>query len=465
MSLRNLTALVATSVIGISFACSEAEAAANVLFIFDASGSMNSKVETGETRLQVAKSAVAYTLKELPSGTKLGLMLYGHRRSKDCSDIELVSPIGANDASTIASRVGSLRALGETPIADALQQALHSFAALKGQVNRIVLVTDGIEECNGDPCAAAQAVRDSGLELKVDIVGFTLNEEQRKAISCVADITGGQYYEAKDVSGLKAALAAVKQQVAANAEEPKPPPAPTPPTEAPRKVVFSDEFNGSELSGDWDVANPNPDEYVVDKGKLTIIASGGTPGDLTHKDVPNVFRLKKELPSSDWTITVKLNVTFATETEELSFGVLDDESNMIVADLFGNVDIVAGGLPTLHIQIRKISSGKTTLFSNAAAREPSVVNEDRASYAQEMKKIAQPITLKLIKEGREYRAAVNLADQKDNAGKPIFVTTDPVSSIRPPKTVVINASQSDRVNGETSFDIDSVTIDVPADAQ
>lgn len=196
-----------------------AHAQNNILFIFDASGSM--KVAAGsESRMAVAKKAMNQALKEVPAGVRLGLLMYGHRRAGDCKDIELVSPIGADDGATINAKIQAVDAKGETPIAEALRQAARSFAALKGQNNSIVLVTDGIEECKGDPCAAAREIKAAGLDLKAHVVGFTLNDQQRKAVQCIADITGGKYFEAKDASGLNKALGEVKQQTAQVAPPP-----------------------------------------------------------------------------------------------------------------------------------------------------------------------------------------------------------------------------------------------------
>jgi len=211
MKLRRLLLAVSLAVFAAGIAPLHAET--NVLFIFDSSGSMKKKVDNGEQRMTVAKRAMAQTLQDMPTGVRVGLLLYGHRRAKDCTDIELTSPIGADDPAAIAKRIAELKPKGETPIAAALEQAIRSFAALKGQSNRVVLVTDGIEECGGDVCAAAQEVADAGLDLKVDVVGFTLNAQQGEAIHCIADKTGGHYYEAKNVAGLTAAMAQVTQQV------------------------------------------------------------------------------------------------------------------------------------------------------------------------------------------------------------------------------------------------------------
>jgi hypothetical protein len=192
----------------------------NVLFIFDGSGSMK-QMAGSDSRIAIAKKAMAQALSDVPKETRLGLLMYGHRRAKDCTDIELVAPIGADDAATINRRIQAVDAKGETPIAEALRQAARSFAALKGQSNSIVLVTDGIEECRGDPCAAAREIKASGFDIKAHVVGFTLTDQQRKLVQCIPDITGGKYFEARDASGLNRALGEVKQQTAA---APPPPP-------------------------------------------------------------------------------------------------------------------------------------------------------------------------------------------------------------------------------------------------
>lgn len=202
-----------------------ASAQTNVLFIVDSSGSMRAKVEGKETRMSVAKRALSLALKDMPKEARLGMMLYGHRRAKDCKDIELVSPIASEDAAALADRVEALQPRGETPIAAALELAARSFAAFKGQNNMIILVTDGIEECGGDPCAAARAIKAAGLNLKAHIVGFNLSAKQRAAIECVVKETGGTYFDARNARGLRDALQSVKKEIA----QPTPPPEPPKP--------------------------------------------------------------------------------------------------------------------------------------------------------------------------------------------------------------------------------------------
>ncbi len=144
---------VAAAALGLSFATS-AQAQNNLMVIFDASGSMK-RSAGAETRIVAAKRIVSETLATMPPSVRTGLLTFGHRRAKDCTDIEVVSPIGADELRTQARMVQGFDALGETPIAAALDRAGQSMKAFNGQSNSIVLVTDGIEECRGDPCAAA----------------------------------------------------------------------------------------------------------------------------------------------------------------------------------------------------------------------------------------------------------------------------------------------------------------------
>ena len=244
-----IPALAASSIfLGLGAAHAATPLHSNVLLIFNSSGSMKKVVE-GQSRMASAKAAVASAIPAIPADTRVGLMVFGHRRAKDCSDIQLVSPIGAESAQAVATHVASLQPKGETPIAAAIEAGAKNFAALKGQNNAILLVTDGIEECGGDPCAAAKQVKASGLDLKVNVVGLNLNSQQRASIECLANETGGKFFSADKAADFASTLKkAVK--VAEALPAPKAAPKPT------MSVVFKDDFDGDDLSGDWQTKTP-----------------------------------------------------------------------------------------------------------------------------------------------------------------------------------------------------------------
>ena len=219
-------------------------------------------------------------------------------------------------------------------------------------------------------------------------------------------------------------------------------------------MIFSDEFEGSDLSKDWDVSNPTGD-YAVEKGALLAVSAA--PGGLANPDVPNTFKLIGDLPNSDYTVTVKLNVAFATGKEIFAVGLFDDKDNYLTASLLGRGSCCS--TQEVDLKVSKVSAGQPAEFVKTMFEfDPP----DRGTpFDKGANAVAQPITLKLIKEGHNFSASANFAGQKDDAGNPVWVTTEAVTSLRPPKTLVMNASQNEEVSGETEVKIDSITVDVP----
>lgn len=184
-----------------------------LVLIFDSSGSMNEQ-QGGTRKIDQAKEVVRDLFREFPPETELGLVIFGHRRSRDCTDIETVEPVGPVNAEKLkglSDKIMALNARGETPIAETL---LHTSRLFQGRPGRIVMVTDGREECGGDVCGAAAKLAQMGLSLKVDIVGFGLNDAAKKSLSCITDETGGKYYDASNAQELRKALQAATEDFA-----------------------------------------------------------------------------------------------------------------------------------------------------------------------------------------------------------------------------------------------------------
>lgn len=422
-----------------------ARADPNVLFIFDASGSMKKTLEDGQSRIDVAKAAVASALAESPAELRLGLLLYGHRRAKDCSDIELVSPIGADDATTIAERVRRIEARGETPIAEALSQGIGSFAALKGQSNRIVLVTDGIEECGGDPCAAAQSVVDAGLDLKVDVVGFRLTADQRATVQCVADLTGGSYHDAQDVSGLTTALAEVRRDLVVAA-----------PAEPALTEYFRDEFEGESLDGNWEVLNPNPDMFLVEDGELLVV-SPGKAGSLLEDNIPNIFRLSKALPDGDWVLTARIIPEFQTGQEDIFLGLHESKDNYLLSRLVVHPDPYYGH--KFLVRAAKRSGAEEPAFDGLLFGYSCNVCGDEQHISKFVKDVSKPILLSLTKQGRSYVAAAQW-EGTDGNGQPYpRVQTEKLTSLKGGGDIVIGIVQTGDSTGESLVTVDWVKIE------
>jgi len=202
------------------------------IIVLDASGSMWGQID-GRPKLEIAREALAQVLSGIPAETEIGLMAYGHRSKGECNDIELVVPPAAGTAQAITDAANNLKFLGKTPLSDAVRQAAEQLRYTEEKAN-VILITDGIETCNADPCALGTELEASGVDFTAHVVGFGLTKEEGQAVACLAENTGGKYIEAADAGSLVDAL-----QTAVVAE---PDPAPEPePTPAPQPAVV--EFN------------------------------------------------------------------------------------------------------------------------------------------------------------------------------------------------------------------------------
>jgi len=122
-----------------------------LIFVLDASGSMWGRLD-GQPKIEIARHSLKELLGALPDNAAVGLVAYGHRRKSDCSDIEtLVTPAKASKIA-VGQQIDALKPKGKTPITTALRQALRA-SSTKGTRSTIVLLTDGLETCGGDPCA------------------------------------------------------------------------------------------------------------------------------------------------------------------------------------------------------------------------------------------------------------------------------------------------------------------------
>lgn len=184
--------------------------AARIIIVLDASGSMWGKIQD-RTKIEIAREVIAGLTKDWDPTIELGLMAYGHRREGDCKDIELLVPVSKTDPARIVRTVNAIQPKGMTPLSDAVKQAAEVLDYKRAKAT-VILVSDGVESCNADPCAVGAALKKAGADFTAHVVGFGVKKEERTGLACLAKNTGGQFFAAKDASELKAALiTAVKQ--------------------------------------------------------------------------------------------------------------------------------------------------------------------------------------------------------------------------------------------------------------
>lgn len=177
--------------------------------VLDSSGSMSEPAAGGTTKIKAAKLALHTVVDRLPDAATVGMRVYGatvYSKSDPgaCKDSQLVVPIGPADKPALDKAIDRYKPYGETPIAYSLKQAAKDLGA-KGQ-RTILLVSDGEETCDPDPCEVAKALADRGIDLKIDVVGFRVEGKARSQLKCIADAGRGTYYDADSADDLTASL-------------------------------------------------------------------------------------------------------------------------------------------------------------------------------------------------------------------------------------------------------------------
>ena len=131
-----------------------AAADGRTIIVLDGSGSMWGQID-GKPKLEIAREALAEVLKSIPADTELGLIAYGHRSKGACDDIETLVAPATGTAQAIADAAAKMQFLGKTPLTESVRRAAAELHSTEEKAT-VVLITDGIETCEGDPCALAQ---------------------------------------------------------------------------------------------------------------------------------------------------------------------------------------------------------------------------------------------------------------------------------------------------------------------
>lgn len=175
----------------------------HILFVFDASQSMYGMWQNS-TKFDIATRLFSDLLDSLKTvkDLEVALRMYGHQKQyppQDCDDTRLEVPFAKDNIPRIQHVLKTIRPKGTTPIAFSLLQAANDFPACDHCRNIIILITDGIEECGGDPCAASITLQQQGIILKPFIVG--IGKDFREQFECV-----GTYFDASNEKEFRNAL-------------------------------------------------------------------------------------------------------------------------------------------------------------------------------------------------------------------------------------------------------------------
>ncbi len=447
--------LLTGGAVAMSLAASPVFAANNVMFIMDASNSMWGQLD-GVAKIEIAKDALGNLLGDLPSDTQVGLMAYGHRNAEDCADVQVLAPLGSSSVADVASGVQSLTPRGKTPIAATLQASAATFAGVEGPKS-VVLVSDGIETCDGDPCAAAEALANAGVGVRVHVVGLDLNPSERAQIECIAERGNGRYFDAGSVEDFAEAIqeaveetqraeAPVVQLAQATTE--------TVTDAAPvRELLFVEDFDGFDLSESWQVVNPNPDNFIVEDGALLAISSKNTR--MSNPEAENIFVLDYELPRGDFDIVFTFDGELQTGRDLIEVGLYRDPQNYLNARLYTNV---GGVCASAFFGNEKMSNGESTRFDYELGgcgtnNSVGLINDQFVpAFA------SGQTTITYSKRGRSYTAKLDGPFDFNGDGNAWAPEAEALTSLRVPGQIAVAISKWDNADGELLILLDKIEV-------
>jgi Ca-activated chloride channel homolog len=349
-----------------------------VLFVFDASRSMIN-THGNLTRMEGAKKLFYKFIDSLSLNKTMlfALRMYGHTVKYppgDCTDSKLVVPFAKNNIAAIKQKVADIGPTGITPIEHSLTDAANDFPDNKA-MNMIILITDGIEECGGDPCKARQKLVEKGIVFKPFIIGIGLTPEQIKTFECV-----GTYYDAdaentfSDISQI-----IIKQKMNRTSAQVNLLDVNSKPTESNVNMTFYDVKKNQYVYNYIHTLNyqNNPDTLYIDDyptykvvahtippaeskeiklsvGKHTIIPIDAPQGYLQINRVTGIYNYNER---------IKCIIRQKTDMQTLNVQLLNTTEKYIV----GKYDLEILTLPRTYISDNTIEQSKTKVVDIASA--------------------------------------------------------------------------------------------------
>ncbi|MGD9868868.1 MAG: VWA domain-containing protein [Hyphomicrobiales bacterium] len=188
-----------------------------LLFIFDASRSMWGQID-GVNKVVSARNAIASTAARAGPKMDIGLLAFGHRQASGCKDIEMLTEIGEYSKADFEKALDGIKPKGSTPIAESMKEAAN--AVERGHV---VVLADGLDNCGGDPCTAADLLGKESPNVVFHVVGFDKSEKGNLAkLQCAAEPSGGSFAVASNEGELRKALDAAVDKAMKWRAAPKP---------------------------------------------------------------------------------------------------------------------------------------------------------------------------------------------------------------------------------------------------
>ncbi len=181
----------------------------NIILLVDGSGSMNGPIESA-TKIDYVKSVLKEMLVQ-PSPSNMrrsfGIRLFGAGHpitAERCDDSTILAPLGKIDSAQIGPDIDNINPQGKSPLAYALQQAASDLPPASDEVdNMIILIADGSDNCNANPCEVAEHIHAGPTRAMIHVIGFDLDQQAQKDLRCVAQKSDGRFFLARNIAELR----------------------------------------------------------------------------------------------------------------------------------------------------------------------------------------------------------------------------------------------------------------------
>ena len=181
----------------------------SVLFMVDGSGSMWARFATTSeprAKIDVARDLIRPLVAPGANSARIGLASFGHRRRGDCSDVEVIAPLGSAREQVVAE-LDKLNPRGKGPLAQAIREAAGAIGTERPAA--VVIVNDGVDNCRQDACAAATEFASQAPGVPIHVVGIAVDPASVAGLQCISKATGGAFFDARDPVALATGISEV----------------------------------------------------------------------------------------------------------------------------------------------------------------------------------------------------------------------------------------------------------------
>lgn len=155
-----------------------------VLLILDCSNSMWDKWQS-DSKIKVTQTVLLRFLDSISNKNEIdvALRVFGHLNKKSYGT-RLEVPFEKDNIYKLRSKIKTLVPQGGCEAATALSSSLNDFPPTGNSRNIIVIITDGMDDCEGSICEVARQVQNSGVVVKTFVLGIGKEENFQSNLNC-----------------------------------------------------------------------------------------------------------------------------------------------------------------------------------------------------------------------------------------------------------------------------------------